>query len=75
MTFLRALCAVCDHLSCRRAVAYLSLRQRELGAERDACLADPKHFVPGNPMPYSLLMGAENGKGHQYVIAYLHTLQ
>jgi cytochrome c len=41
----------------------------------DRYLADPKHFVPGNRMPYSLLMGAENGQRREKIIAYLHTLQ
>ena len=41
----------------------------------DRYLADPKHFVPGNRMPYSLMMGAENGQRRERIIAYLHTLQ
>jgi cytochrome c len=41
----------------------------------DHYLADPKSYVRGNRMPYSLLMGAENDQRRQYVIAYLHTLQ
>jgi cytochrome c len=41
----------------------------------DRYLADPKHFVPGNRMPYSLLMGVENDQRRHNVIAYLHTLQ
>jgi cytochrome c len=41
----------------------------------DHYLANPKRFVPGNRMPYSLLMGAENDQRRQNVIAYLHTLR
>lgn len=41
----------------------------------DRYLADPKHFVPGNRMPYSLLMGAQNDERRKSVIAYLHTLE
>ena len=41
----------------------------------DGYLADPKNFVPGNKMPYSLLWGATNEDRRKGVIAYLHTLQ
>jgi cytochrome c2 len=41
----------------------------------DRYLADPKHFVPGNKMPYSLMMGAQNEEHRNDVIAYLHTLR
>jgi cytochrome c len=41
----------------------------------DRYLADPKNFVRGNRMPYSLLMGVKNGDRRKGVIAYLHTLQ
>jgi cytochrome c len=38
-------------------------------------LADTKHFIPGNAMPYSLLMGTQNQQRRRSVIAYLHTLK
>jgi cytochrome c2 len=41
----------------------------------DRYLADPKHFVPGNKMPYSLMMGAQSEEHRHDVIAYLHTLR
>jgi cytochrome c len=41
----------------------------------DRYLADPKSFVRGNRMPYSLLMGATNAERRDSVIAYLHTLE
>jgi cytochrome c len=41
----------------------------------DRYLADPKNFVPGNRMPYSLLMGPQNEERRKSVIAYLHTLE
>ena len=41
----------------------------------DRYLADTKHFIPGNAMPYSFLMGTQNQERRQNIIAYLHTLQ
>jgi cytochrome c len=41
----------------------------------DRYFADPKSYVRGNRMPYSLLMGAESSERRKHVIAYLHTLQ
>jgi cytochrome c len=41
----------------------------------DRYLADTKHFIPGNHMPYSFLMGTQNKERRDSVIAYLHTLQ
>jgi cytochrome c len=41
----------------------------------DRYLADPKTYIHGGRMPYSMLMGTDNDQRRQYIIAYLHTLQ
>jgi hypothetical protein len=41
----------------------------------DRYLADPKSFVRGNRMPYSLLMGPTSAERRAGVVTYLHTLE
>jgi len=41
----------------------------------DRYLADPKNFIRGGRMPYSLLMGTGSNERRKDVIAYLRTLQ